>query len=179
MMPSRKGYWISLALLLAAVPVALTIKTWDDIQTWRSQHERQAEPGEVGKPVGYAGAQWTVTRFTRMAGENGSAAVLAEFEAMTADPGALASTPCRVRLSDEAGRTWHQTVFADPVIGKRYPETASLGLCGGPTFATTERGKPAKMVATFSVPVTATGLHLSIALYSALPRYLSISEPKG
>jgi hypothetical protein len=168
-----------LAVLVVAVPAALTIKTWKDIRTWRSQHEWQAEPGEVGKPIHYAGAQWTVTRFTRMAGENGSAAVLAEFEATIADPRALASTPCQVRLSDEAGRIWHQTVFADPVIRKQYPETASLGLCGGPTFATTQKGQPAKMVATFSVPATAAKLHLSIALYSALPHYLSISEPKG
>jgi hypothetical protein len=113
-----------------------------------------------------------------MAGENGSAAVLAEFEATVADPGALASTPCQVRLSDETGRIWHQTVFSDPIIRKQCPETASLGLCGGPTFATTQKGRPAKMVATFSVPASATGLHLSIALYSALPRYLSIGEPK-
>ena len=178
-MPSRKGYWLSLALLFVAVPGTLAVRTWKDVRTWRSQHERQAEQGEVGKPVDYAGARWTVTRFTRLAGKNGSVAVLAEFEAAAADPKALAATPCDVSLSDGAGRTWHQTIFSDPAIRKQYPETASLGLCGGPTFATTQKGAPAKMVATFSIPAAATGLSLSITLYSALPRYLSISEPKG
>ena len=34
------------------------------------------------------------------------------------------------------------------------------------------------MTASFSIPPAASGLTLSIALYSGLPSYLSVSEPR-
>jgi hypothetical protein len=178
MMASRRGYWLSLAALVVALPAALAAQSWGDVMDWRAQNLRVAIPGATGQPVDYAGARWTVTRFTRLAGAEGRAVVLAEFEAMAADLKALGDVPCMVGLADGAGRKWQSTLFADPIVRKMYPETDEMGLCGGPTFAATEPGKPARMTASFVIPADARDLELSIALFSALPDYLSVSEPR-
>ncbi|RWN60435.1 hypothetical protein ACN2CC_18055 [Mesorhizobium muleiense] len=176
---TRRGYWLSMMALVVALPAALAVQTWGSIKDWRSQHLRQPLSASLGQPVDYAGASWTVTRFTRLAGSAGSAVVLAEFEALAADPKALGSVPCEVRLSDGSSREWRPTLFADPVVRKQYPEAEQRSLCGGMAFATTEPGKPARMAASFSIPPAASSLTLSIALYSALPNYLSVSEPRS
>jgi hypothetical protein len=178
MTPPRRAYRLSLAALVVALPAALAAKVWGDVARWRAAHERAPIEAATGNPVDYAGARWTVTRFTRLAGGAGRAVVLAEFEAVSADPKALGAVPCEVGLSDGAGRKWQPALFADPVVQKMYPETTEMGLCGGPTFATAEPGKPAGMVASFVVPAAAKDLELSITLFSALPAYLSVSEPR-
>jgi hypothetical protein len=177
-MPSRKGYWLSMAALVIALPAAVAVQGWGAFSNWRGQNERVPVPGATGQPIDYAGARWTVTRFTRLAGGEGHAVVLAEFEATMSDPKALGEVPCLVGLSDGAGRTWQSTLFADPIVRKMYPETSEMGLCGGPTFAATSPGEPARMAASFLIPASARDLALSITLFSALPNYLSISEPQ-
>jgi hypothetical protein len=164
--------------LVVALPAALAAQTWGSIKDWRSQHVRQPVSATLGQPIDYAGASWTVTRLTRLAGSEGNAVVLAEFEALAADPKALGAVPCKVGLSDGSGREWQPTLFADPVITQQYPDVRDRSLCGGSAFAGTESGKPARMAASFSIPPAASGLTLSIALYSALPNYLSVSEPR-
>lgn len=176
--PSRRSYWLSMAALTVALPAALAAQTWGDIKDWRMQHEREPVQAAAGQPVDYAGARWTVTRFTRLAGGEGRVVILAEFEAVAADPGALGAVPCEVQLVDGAGRQWQPTLFADPVVRKMYPESADRSLCGGPAFAAAGNGKPAKMAASFVIPASARNLELSIVLFSALPAYLSISEPQ-
>ncbi|TIS95902.1 hypothetical protein [Mesorhizobium sp.] len=166
-----------MAALVVAVPAALAAQTWGSIKDWRSQHLRQPVSGTLGQPIDYAGASWTVTRLTRLAGK-GSTVFLAEFEALAADPKALGAVPCQVRLSDESGREWQPTLFADPVVTQQYPDVRNRSLCGGVAFAATEPGKPARMAASFLIPPGASSLTLSIALYSALPDYLSVSEPQ-
>lgn len=178
MTPPRRAYWLSMAALVVVLPAALAVHVWGDAANWRAAHERAPIEAATGKPVDYAGARWTVTRFARLAGGAGRAVVLAEFEAVAANPQALAAVPCEVGLSDDAGRKWQPVLFADPVVSKMYPETAEMGLCGGPTFATAVPGKPARMMASFVVPAAAQDLKLSIALSSAAPAYLSVSEPR-
>ncbi|RWB35189.1 MAG: hypothetical protein EOS50_02040 [Mesorhizobium sp.] len=175
---ARRGYWLSLMALVVALPAALAAQTWGSIKDWRSQHLRQPVSAILGQPIDYAGASWTVTRLIRLAGSEGSAVVLAEFEALAADPKALGAVPCKVRLSDGSGREWQPTLFADPVVRKQYPDVRNRSLCGGTAFAATEPGKPARMAASFLIPPAASSLTLSIALYSALPNYLSVSEPR-
>ncbi|PTE10574.1 hypothetical protein C9427_10970 [Mesorhizobium helmanticense] len=167
-----------MAALVVAVPAALAAQTWGSIKDWRAQHLRQPVAATLGQPVDYAGASWTVTRFTRLAGSGGNAVVLAEFEAVAADPKALGAIPCEVRLADESGRAWQPTLFADPVLRQQYPEAEQRSLCGGVAFAAIEPGQPARMVASFSIPPAASSLTLSIALRSALPNYLSVGEPR-
>jgi len=168
-----------MAALLITVPAALAVHSWGDIQDWRAEHVRNPIAGAVGRAIDYGGASWTVSRFTRLAGSEGRAIVLAEFEAVIPDPQALATIPCEVRLSDGEGREWRPAFLSDPVIRRTYPEALERSLCGGPTFAAAEPGKPAKMAASFSIPASARGLTLSIALYSARPAYLSFKEPRS
>jgi hypothetical protein len=177
MRPPRRAYWLSMAALVVALPAAVAVQVWGNAVTWRTAHERVPVEAATGEPVDYAGARWTVTRFTRLAGSAGRAVVLAEFEAAIADPQALGAVPCVVGLSDADGRTWQPVLFADPIVQKMYPETTGMDLCGGPTFATAQAGKPARMTASFVIPASARDLKLSITLFSALPAYLSVSEP--
>ncbi|MCV3206130.1 hypothetical protein OHD62_03715 [Mesorhizobium sp. YC-39] len=174
---ARRGYWPSMAALVVALPAALAAQTWGSIRDWRAQHVRQPVSATLGQPIDYAGASWTVTRFTRLTGIERSTVVLAEFEARAADPKALGAIPCEVRLAD-GSREWKPTLFADPVLRQQYPEAEQRSLCGGIAFAAMEPGQPARMVASFSIPAAASSLTLSIALYSALPNYLSVSEPQ-
>lgn len=177
MIPSR-GYWLSLAALIVVLPAALAAQGWQDVLAWRDEHRRDAVPATVGQGTDYAGARWTVTRLTRLAGGEGRAVVLAEFEALAADPKALGSAPCQVRLADGEGRRWQPVLFADPVVRKTHPEIAERSLCGGPAFAAAAAGKPALMAASFTIPASAKDLTLSIAMLTALPRYLKITEPR-
>ena len=173
--PLRRGYWLSMAALVVALPAALAARTWGDVKDWRAEHMRTPIPGAVGEPIGYAGASWTVTRFIRLAGSQSRVIVLAEFEAVIPDPQALGTVPCQVRISDDEGREWQPTFISDRAIRRLYPEASERSLCGGPAFAAAEPGKPAKMAASFSIP--AHDLTLSITLYSARPQYLNFSEP--
>ena len=175
---SRRGYWLSMAALVVALPAALAAQSWEDVRAWRAQHGREPVPAAVGQAIDYAGARWTVTRLTRLAGGQGHAVVLAEFEAATADPQAAGSSPCQVLLADGDGRTWQPVLFADPVVRKTYPEAEERSLCGGPAFAAAAPGKRALMAASFTVPASARDLTLSIAMLTALPAYLSVSEPR-
>jgi len=177
MTPPRRAYWLSVAALVAVLPVTLAVHVWGDVANWRAAYERTPVEAAAGRPVDYAGARWTVTRFTRLAGDAGRAVVLAEFEAAAADLKALGAVPCEVKLSDDASRKWDPVLFADPIVQKMYPETMDMGLCGGPTFAAAEPGKPARMAASFVIPASAKDLRLSITLFSALPAHLSVSEP--
>jgi hypothetical protein len=178
MTPSRRGYWLSMAALVVALPAALAARTWGDVKDWRAEHVRKPVPGAVGEPIDYAGASWTITRFIRLEGSQSRAVVLAEFEAVIPDPLALSAIPCQVRLSDDEGREWQPTFISDRAIRRLYPEASERSLCGGPAFAAAEPGKPARMVASFSIPASAHDLTLSITLYSARPQYLSFSEPR-
>lgn len=177
-MSTRRSYRLSMTALVVVLPAALVVQTWGSIKDWRSQFLRQPLSATLGQPVDYAGASWTVTRITRLAGSEGNAVVLAEFEALATDPKALGAVPCKVRLSDGSGREWQPTLFADPMVRKQYPEAQQRSLCGGVAFAAAEPGKPARMAASFSIPPAASSLTLSIGLYSALPNHLSVSEPR-
>lgn len=176
--PFRRGYWASLAALAAALPAALAAHVWGDFQDWRALGGREPIPAQVGQPVDYAGARWTVTHIARLPADERRAVVLAEFQSEMPNPGALAGVPCEVTLSDGEGRKWQPAFLSDPVVRQRYPEAVDKPLCGGPTFAAAAPGKPAAMAATFSIPASAGQLTLSIALQPALPRYLSVSEPR-
>jgi hypothetical protein len=179
MTPSRRSYWLSMAALVVALPAALAVQCWGSVMDWRADHERRPISAVVGQPIDYAAASWTVTRFAKLPGREGRAVVLAEFQAAAPDPHGLSAVPCNVWLSDGAGREWRPTLFPDPVIRTLYPEAARKSLCGGPAFAAAEPGKPAMMVASFIIPVSARDLALSIALYSELPNYLNVSEPRN
>ncbi|WP_287179966.1 hypothetical protein, partial [Mesorhizobium sp.] len=93
-MSTRRGYRLSMTALVVALPAALVVQTWGSIKDWRSQFLRQPLSATLGQPIDYAGASWTVTRITRLAGSEGNAVVLAEFEALAADPKALGAVPC-------------------------------------------------------------------------------------
>lgn len=177
MTPARRGYWLSMAALAIALPATVAVSGWGSYVNWRTTHVREPIIAQVGQKVDYAGAQWTVTRLTRLAGGEGRAVVLAEFEATIPDPEALASVPCEIGLSDGEGRTWRPVFLGDPVVRAMYPEALQKALCGGPSFAEAQGSTPVKMAATFAIPASATDLTLSVALLSALPAYLSVSEP--
>jgi hypothetical protein len=178
MTPSRRGYWLSMAALAVVLPATLAVSGWGSFVNWRMANVREPTTAQVGQKVDYAGAQWTVTRLTRLADGEGRAVVLAEFEATIPDPEALASVPCEIGLSDGEGRTWRPVFLGDPVVRAMYPEAMQRALCGGPSFAEAQGSEPVRMAASFSIPASARDLTLSIALLSALPAYLSVSEPQ-
>jgi hypothetical protein len=178
MTPVRRGHWLSMAALAIALPATLAVHGWGAFVNWRMANGREPTTAEVGQKVDYAGAQWTVTRLTRLAGGEGRAVVLAEFEATIPDPKAFASDPCEIGLSDGEGRTWRPVFLGDPVVRAMYPEAMQRALCGGPSFAEARSGEPVRMAASFSIPASARDLTLSVALLSTLPAYLSVSEPQ-
>ena len=57
MMSARRGYWLSVAALVVALPVAVAVQGWGAFSDWRSQNERVPVPGEAGQPVDYAGVR--------------------------------------------------------------------------------------------------------------------------
>jgi len=179
MTPLRRSYWLSMAALVVALPAALAVQCWGSVVDWRADHERRPIAAVVGRSIDYAAASWTVTRLVRFSGREGRVVVLAEFQAVARDPRGLSALPCTVWLSDGDGREWRPTLFPGSVIRKLYPEAARRSLCGGPAFAAAEPGKPAMMVASFTVPASARDLTLSIALHSELPNYLKVSEPEN
>ena len=178
MTPSRRGYWLSMAALAVVLPATLAVSGWGSFVNWRAVNVREPTAAQVGQKVDYAGAQWTVTRLTRLAGGEGRAVVLAEFEATIPDPKAFANIPCEIGLSDGEGRTWRPVFLDDPAVKAMYPEATHRALCGGPSFAEAQGGEPVRMAASFAIPASARDLKLSVALLSALPAYLSVSEPQ-
>ena len=178
MTPTRRSYWLSMAALVVALPATVAVQSWGSFVNWRLANVREPTMARMGQTVDYAGAQWTVTRLTRLAGGEGRAVVLAEFEATIPDPEAFASIPCEIGLSDGEGRTWRPVFLGDPAVRKMYPEALQRALCGGPSFAGAQGDEPVKMAASFAIPASARDLRLSIALLSALPAYLSVSEPQ-
>lgn len=174
-----RAFWLSLAALVLVLPASLAVRAKDSAQAWRDEYSHTPIDAAIGQPVDYAGVEWTVTRLERLFSANGASIVLAVFEASGPNLKELAEAPCQVSLGDGEGRRWTPESLAHQAVRQNNPDVAERSLCGGPTFAETEDGKPALMAATFLVPEATRDLSLSIGLLPALPNYLRVSGPPG
>ena len=172
----RRGYWLSVAALVVALPAAIGVHSWGSIREWRARNHRTPVEAELGSQIRYAGAEWKLTRLERIAGESPDRIImLAEFEAVPDDPAALAEVPCGVALTDGLGRTWRSTFIPDRVVRRAYPQAADKPGCGGPTFGALAKGAKAEMAATFVVPASAQHIALTVTMNSARPQFLRFS----
>lgn len=169
----RRRYWLSLAGLGFALPVAVLVHSWESLEAWRSGSDRDPIAVDRGESQRYAGAEWRLTTLSRLPGGSADeAVVLAEFEARIENPGLLAESPCAVVLTDAEGRRWLPAFLTRPVVRKMQPEAADKPRCGGLAFQGAGTHGTARMAETFVIPATASGLALSVTLANARPRHL-------
>ena len=153
----RRRYWLSLAALAVALPLAIVVNSWDSLSEWRRSQLRTPIAVERGTTQAYAGAQWHLTGLTRLPGATPETAlIVAEFDAVV--------------LTDDKGRRWLPVFLPGRTVRQSRPAAADKPRCYG--LARAEKGKTITMAETFTVPEGATGLALSITIGGARPAYL-------
>lgn len=169
----RRRYWLSLAALIIAMPAAVLVGSWENLEQWRANHRRIPIPVEPQVTQHYAGAEWRLSSLTRLPGGSPDRTVmLAEFEAMVDDAAILAASPCEVALTDTEGRRWKPGFLTEPIVRELHPDAAGKPRCGSFAFEGAGHGSTIGMAETFIVPVAAKEFALSITVTDGLPQYL-------
>jgi hypothetical protein len=167
----RRRYWLSLAALAIVLPAAIVVNSWNSATEWRSRNVRTPLVVERGAAQRYAGAQWRLTGLTRLAeGSADAILIVAEFEAAVDDPELLRKGPCEVVLTDDKGRRWQPAFIPPRAVRQGRPSAADKPRCGALLKA--EKGKTIMMAESFMVPVSATGLEVTVTVAAARPAYL-------
>lgn len=164
-----RRYRFSLAALAIVLPVAILVHSRGDLIDRLRLSLRDPVIVERGDAHDYAGANWRLTALERLPGDlPDTVVVLAEFEAAVVDPELLrGAPPCTVVLTDEQGRRWTPLFLPEPALRQARPEAAEKPRCG--SFEAAAAGGTVMMAESFSVPVDAQGLALSLTLAQALP----------
>lgn len=175
--PGRRTFWICAALLVPVLPLAVVVHSWSNWHDWQAENRREPIEARAGEKVRYAGAEWRLTRFTRLATEDAARmSVVVEFEAQADDAAAMVQAACTARLVDATGRSWQPVFLTEPAVKKALPEAAARPRCGAPAFTGPSSGGWVKMAESFSVPRSAEGIRLEVALSSTRPATLMFSD---
>lgn len=169
---ARRTRWLSLAALPFAVAAALAASGWETALEWWQVNDREERRVERGAAAAYAGAEWRLGAVTKLAERpDGSALVIAEFEATVRDLGAVAQPPCQVRLTDGNGRSWAPAFLASREV--RQSSAADKPSCGSAMLGQPKAGDRLVMVESFVLPAASVGdARLTISLPAGRPEYL-------
>jgi hypothetical protein len=167
----RRRYWLSVAALAIALPLAIVVNSWESAGVWRGHNIRAPLVVERGTVQRYAGAQWRLTGLTRLPeGSADANLIVAEFEAAIDDPELLREGPCEVLLTDDKRRRWQPAFIPPRTVRQARPLAADKPRCGALLKA--EKGKTIMMAEAFTVPVSASGLKVFVTIAAARPAYL-------
>jgi hypothetical protein len=167
----RRRYWLSIAALAIALPVAIAVNAGQSAWEWRSRNVGTPVAVARGTTQHYAGAQWQLTALTRLRdAAPGTIVMVAELDATVEDPEALQRGICKVALADDTGRRWQPAFITSRVVRQGRPQADSKARCG--TLMRAEKGKTVAMAEAFIVPESATGLAFTVTVATAWPDYL-------
>jgi len=173
---ARRRSLIALPLVLAA---ALAAHSLESAREWWSTGELFERNLTGNDTAIYAGAEWRLVGL-RQVGEtrsDGSAVVLAEFEATVADPQAIVVPPCTIELADPAGRRWKPLSLTPEEMRGSGDAAADLPRCGSALLEAPKAGDRLRMAETFNVPATMVDeVGLTVSLPAGKPEYLRFDQ---
>lgn len=160
----KRNFWISLALLLLFIPLAVLVHSRGGYIEWAQKKLRQPTIAERGEMPGYAGANWKLLALTPFPGElPQTSMILAELELNIDDPDRFKQAmPCIIALTDSQSRSWSPTFLTDRILQKLKPDAAEKQHCLN-LIQSAERGT-VQIVETFLVPAVAKDFTVKIAM---------------
>lgn len=127
----RRQYWISVALLAVAAPLALFLPSRGEWLDWFAAKARQPVTVERGTTQELAGATWRLVDFTPLPGDLPETTVLlAELEVDVTDADRLRkAAPCLMTLTDVKGRRWSSNFLLPYDARNLRPDVAEKKSC--------------------------------------------------
>ncbi|MEJ5022187.1 hypothetical protein WH297_20950 [Ochrobactrum vermis] len=168
----RKSFWICLALLAIALPLAIFVHSDGGLLRWIEQKLREPTIVARGEIQTYAGGNWKLVALDKFPGTLPKTnVVLAEIEVAIQDPDRLKqSMPCSLTAMDEQGRNWSTLYLSGRIIKELKPEAADKPQCFN--LASENGDGPIHLVESFLVPEDVGELSLSLSMLGEQPERL-------
>lgn len=172
----RRTRWWCIGALFVALPAAVLVRSYSDALEWRKTLELDPVVAPSGGTASYAGAEWRLSGLYKLAEPGKPAAtVLAEIEAIVADPAVFAAGgPCQVALTDSEGRRWEPLFLAPRAIRKARPEVSDMPTCNVALSKAPKAGDRIMIAEAFTIPSELKTLDVVISVAGQRPAYLRL-----
>jgi hypothetical protein len=173
---SRKPYWICLALLILALPLAVIVQSKGAVVRWVETSMLQTPTVPRGETHEYAAASWTLTDLEMLEGTLPKThVVVAKLNVVINNlEGFKQAVPCKVILQDDLQRQFAPLFLADSDLRARKPEFADKPHCNSLIEETTS-GRNVEIVESYLVPENVSGLKILLSMSGAEPQRLVLN----
>lgn len=170
----RRRRFYAAAGLVVALPLALAVHSWETARDWWQDRDLFEQSVGTGESVTYGGAEWRLVAFTKLATRaDGSALVLAEFDAVVTNQAAFEQLPCNMALTDSAGRRWLPASLPSSDIREKRPIAAVKSTCGSAKLDKPKAGTELQIAEGFRLPwIEFERARVTLSLPSQRPHYL-------
>lgn len=168
----RRGYWISLALLLVVVPLAIVVNSDGEFISWLERRMERPSAVARGESGQSGGGRWRLANLRRLPGTlPDTNLILAEVDLSIQDATTLQQgLPCSITLTDGTDRRWAPLFSPGTYLRESAPEAADLPQCSVLTPGTD--GTSVRVAELYLVPEDADGFTLSLSLANGPPLLL-------
>lgn len=168
----RKSFWICLALLIIALPLAVFVGSDGGLLRWIEQTLQEPIVVSRGNEQAYAGGNWKLVALDKFPGTLPETnIVLAEVEVTIQDADQLKQLmPCFMTVTDTEGRRWSTVYVSKQTIQKLKPEAADKPQCYD--LANETGNGPVHLVESFLVPANVGELSLLLTMLGKKPEHL-------
>lgn len=168
----RKPFWICVALLIIALPLATFVGSDGGLLRWIEQTLQEPMVVPRGNVQAYGGGNWKLVVLDRFPGTLPETnIVLAEVEVTIQDADQLKRLiPCFMTVTDTEDRRWSTLYVSTQTIRKLKPEAADKLKCYD--LANENGSGPVRLVESFLVPANAGELSLLLTMLGKQPEHL-------